>query len=200
MARPFGPDLLVGDLTGVGAYRDATDAGSAEPVGEGTIEASDLLSVLFDTHYRQLCRLAYVLLGDGAQAEDVVQEAFLRTFTGLGRIRDRSRADAYLRRCVVNLSRSRLRRRSAEGRSNEAVHRDRRDATVGGSTDLDIVHAVRALPPRQRAAVVLFYFADLPETEVAATLGCSVGTVKSQLAKARAALARGLGDEEWSTS
>ena len=72
--------------------------------------------------------------------------------------------------------------------------------TLVGSTDLDTIHAVRALPPRQRAAVVLFYFADLPETEVAATLGCSVGTVKSQLAKARAALARGLGDEEGRTS
>jgi RNA polymerase sigma-70 factor (sigma-E family) len=199
MARPLGTDLLVGDLVGVGVLRAAGDV-RAEPVAEATVEASDLLSVLFDAHYRQLCRLAYVLLGDGAQAEDVVQEAFLRTFTGLGRLRDRSRADAYLRRCVVNLSRSRLRRRSAEGRSNEAVHRDCRETTLVGSTDLDTVHAVRALPPRQRAAVVLFYFADLPETEVAATLGCSVGTVKSQLAKARAALARGLGDEEGRTS
>ena len=57
-------------------------------------EATDLLASLFDAHYRSLCRLAYVLLGDPAHAEDVVQEAFLRTFTGLGRLRDRDRADA----------------------------------------------------------------------------------------------------------
>jgi len=189
MARP----LVVEDLAMAGAVEEPLPA-------EGTVEAADLLSVLFDAHYRELCRLAYVLLGDGPQAEDVVQEAFLRTFTGLGRLRDRSRADAYLRRCVVNLSRSRLRRRSTEGRCNEAVHRTHRDETFTTPADLDMVEAVRSLPPRQRAAVVLFYFADLPETEVAATLGCSVGTVKSQLAKARAALARGLGDDEGSRS
>jgi Sigma-70 region 2 len=59
---------------------------------EMVVEAIDLLSTLFDAHYRSLCRLAFVLLGDGAQAEDVVQDAFLRTFTGFGRLRDRGRA------------------------------------------------------------------------------------------------------------
>jgi RNA polymerase sigma-70 factor (sigma-E family) len=160
---------------------------------ETVVEATDLLSTLFDAHYRSLCRLAYVLLGDGAQAEDVVQEAFLRTFTGFGRLRDRGRADAYLRRSVVNLSRSRLRRRTTEGRSNAAAHRSEQFEDLSGRHDLDLLEAVRALPPRQRATVVLFYYADLPETEVAATLGCSAGTVKSQLAKARATLARSLG-------
>jgi RNA polymerase sigma-70 factor (sigma-E family) len=158
-------------------------------------EATDFLASLFDAHYRSLCRLAYVLLGDPAQSEDVVQEAFLRTFTGLGRLRDRGRADAYLRRSVVNLSRSRLRRRSVEERGNAAAHHaDRLVSPLGGS-DLDLLEAVRALPPRQRATVALFYYADLPESEVASTLGCSVGTVKSQLAKARASLARCLGEE-----
>jgi len=169
--------------------------GAVEVDREMVAEATDLLSTLFDTHYRSLCRLAYVLLGDAAQAEDVVQEAFLRTFTGLGRLRDRSRADAYLRRSVVNLSRSRLRRRTVEGRSNAAVHRDAPVEDRSARSDLDLVEAVRALAPRQRAAVVLFYYADLSEAEVAATLGCSAGTVKSQLAKARATLARHLGSD-----
>ena len=158
-------------------------------------EATDLLASLFDAHYRSLCRLAYVLLGDPAHAEDVVQEAFLRTFTGLGRLRDRDRADAYLRRSVVNLSRSRLRRRSVEGRGNAAALQAGRLVSPLGGSDLDLLRAVRALPPRQRAAVALFYYADLAESDVASTLGCSVGTVKSQLAKARAALARCLGEE-----
>jgi RNA polymerase sigma-70 factor (sigma-E family) len=160
---------------------------------ETVAEATDLLSSLFDAHYRSLCRLAYVLLGDASHAEDVVQEAFLRTFTGWGRLRDRSRADAYLRRSVVNLSRSRLRRRTVEGRSNEAALRADRVVLSSAGHDLDLLEAVRRLPARQRATVALFYYADLPEAEVARTLGCSVVTVKSQLAKARAALARGLG-------
>lgn len=167
---------------------------------EMVVEAIDLLSTLFDAHYRSLCRLAFVLLGDGAQAEDVVQDAFLRTFTGFGRLRDRGRADAYLRRSVINLSRSRLRRRTTEGRSNAAAHHGEQFEDLSGRHDLDLLEAVRALPPRQRATVVLFYYADLPETEVASTLDCSVGTVKSQLAKARATLARSLGsDPEGST-
>jgi RNA polymerase sigma-70 factor (sigma-E family) len=173
------------------------EASNPDMVGDAT----DLLSTLFDAHYRNLCRLAYVLLGDAAQAEDVVQDAFLRTFTGFGRLRDRGRADAYLRRSVINLSRSRLRRRTTEGRTNAAAHRGQRFEESSGRHDLDLLEAVRGLPPRQRATVVLFYYADLPETEVAATLGCSVGTVKSQLAKARATLARCLGaDHEGSTS
>ena len=169
-----------------------------EPIAlaaDAEADATDPLASLFDAHYRSLCRLAYVLLGDPAHAEDVVQEAFLRTFTGLGRLRDRDRADAYLRRSVVNLSRSRLRRRSVEGRGNAAAHQAGRLVSPLGGSDLDLLRAVRALPPRQRAAVALFYYADLAESDVASTLGCSVGTVKSQLAKARAALARCLGEE-----
>jgi len=163
--------------------------------GDLGVDATDLLAKLFDAHYRGLCRLAYVLLGDAGQAEDVVQEAFLRTFTGVGRLRDKDRADAYLRRSVVNLCRSRLRRRSLEGRSTPDAGAAWASPWVEPPVlrDPDLLAAVRALPPRQRAAVVLFYYADLAETEVASTLGCSVGTVKSQLAKARAALARCLG-------
>ena len=157
--------------------------------------------VIYDRHADAAFSLAYRMCAQRALAEDVVQEAFLKTFTGWGRLRDRGRADAYLRRSVVNLSRSRLRRRTVEGRGNAAVHRDDRVDCPPSGHDIDLLEAVRALPPRQRATVALFYYADLPESEVARTLGCSVGTVKSQLAKARAALARGLGaDPEGSLS
>ncbi len=206
--------MAAGEGFGVALSAPALGAsGSEDPFGplpaacDVVVDATDLLSQLFDAHYRSLCRLAYVLLGDPGQSEDVVQEAFLRTFTGVGRLRDRARADAYLRRSVVNLCRSRLRRRSVEDRGSAAAWRRAAPGRQGdvpsswaepsveppGLRDPDLLAAVRALPPRQRAAVVLFYYADLPESEVASTLWCSVGTVKSQLAKARAALARGLG-------
>jgi RNA polymerase sigma-70 factor (sigma-E family) len=150
---------------------------------------------LFDRDYVALCRLATVLLADPARAEDVVQEAFLRTFSGWGRLRDPSKADAYLRRAVVNLSRSGLRRRRRELRGNEATWwRDDRRDSAGLSGGIDdsvraVLDAVRGLPPRQREAVVLHYLADLTEADVAAAMGCSVGTVKSQLSKARTTLA-----------
>jgi RNA polymerase sigma factor (sigma-70 family) len=70
---------------------------------------------------------------------------------------------------------------------------------VDGAVDADpVLRAVRALPPRQRAVVALRYYADLSEDEIAATLGCAAGTVKSQLAKAKATLARRLAAEELS--
>jgi len=83
----------------------------------------DRVAGLFDQEYLPLCRLACLLLSDAALAEDVVQEAFLRTFSGWRRLRQPDQAEAYLRRIVVNLCRSRYRHRDAEQRGN---------ATVGG--------------------------------------------------------------------
>jgi RNA polymerase sigma-70 factor (sigma-E family) len=152
---------------------------------------------LFDRHYPGLCRLAYLIVGDRVQAEEVVMDAFTRTFASWGRIRDLDHSEAYLRRAVVNLSRTRARRRSTEERSNAAVAR-RPVPPAGAEPERDFVvwEAVSGLPDRQRAAVVLRYYEDLPEAEIADVLGCTVGTVKSQLSKARAALARALDEEE----
>lgn len=154
---------------------------------------------LFDEHYAGLCRLATLLLGDEAAAEEVVQEAFLRTFAGWWRLRRPTRARWYLRTAVVNLCRSRGRRRQAEDRGNRTVWATQGAAAVEGDPDragewLAVVDAVRALPRRQREAVVLRYYEDLSDADVATVLGCSVGTVKSQLSKARASLARRLAD------
>jgi len=167
-------------------------------LGRSEAGRAELVTALFDSEYLSLCRLASVVLGDPARVEDVVQEAFVKVFTGWGRLRDPANADAYLRRCVINLSRSRLRRRAVEDRGNAAVSGRAEVAShPGGAYDagVDVLRAVHALPPRQRATVVLFYYADLPEAEVARTLGCSVGTVKSQLSKARATLAAALGND-----
>jgi len=138
---------------------------------------------LFDTHYLSLCRLAYVLLGDAARAEDAVQEAFLRTFAGWGRLRQPDLAHVYLRKAVLNQCRSGLRRRVTEWRANSVGFEERR------ALSFDVTAAVRMLAPRQREAVVLRYFLDLGEQEIASIMGVNVGTVKSQLAKARHNLA-----------
>lgn len=219
-ARSGGPDLHL-------VPHRPPESAVGPPVTGGRVERDRALAALFDDHYLGLCRLAWLILGDRDQAEEVVQEAFLRTFTRWRSLRQPDRAPWYLRAAVVNLSRSRLRRRSTEARGNQAVavlHAERwlddlgigpavggaRPGTAGRATrpgtaaadgdraaeHLAVVEAVRALPPRQRAAVVLRYYEDLPEAEIAALLGCSTGTVKSQLAKARASLARRLGGDD----
>jgi RNA polymerase sigma-70 factor (sigma-E family) len=150
---------------------------------------------LFDAHYAGFCRLATLLLDDPGQAEEAVQEAFLRTFVGWWRLRHPERAGAYLRAAVVNQCRSRGRRRVSEQRGNRVVWAAVRDDA--GSSDVErtgdvlaVLDAVRSLPTRQREAIVLRYYADLSEADVASALGCSVGTVKSQLSKARSSLSR----------
>jgi len=149
----------------------------------------------FEAHFAGLCRLAFLIVGDSALAEDIVQEAFLRTFVGWKRLRDPDRVQMYLRRAVVNVSRSKLRRRVTEGRANAKFYGGSR-AETGAELDHEsadaVVEAVRMLPERQRAAVLLRYYLDLAESDIAETLGTKVGTVKSQLAKARRNLGKAL--------
>lgn len=144
------------------------------------------IAALFDEHYPSLRGLAFVMLGDRSLAEELVMEAFVKAFTGWDRFRTLEHPHAYLRQVVVNLCRSRFRRQKIEFRVNELMHAGDRDATESG-TDLrlDVWDAVRRLPERQRACVVLRYAEDLPEAEIAEILQCSVGTVKSQLFKAK---------------
>jgi len=156
------------------------------------------LTVLFRSHYAGLCRLATLLLGDPAAAEEAVQEAFARTYAGWWRLHRPDAARGYLRAAVVNECRSRGRRRSTEDRGNRLAWAvDRSPAPWEGEQVgevMAVLEAVRALPARQREAVVLRYYEDLPEAAIARAMGCTVGTVKSQLAKARRALAEALAE------
>ena len=161
-----------------------------------TLERSDVrdagVSALFARHYRPMCRLAYVILGDPDLAEEIVMDALVRTFSGWSRIRDLDKAEFYLKRAVVNGCRSRIRRKSVESRVGELLRA--RPPTHGAwdadkhELQRDVWAAVLTLPERQRACVVLRYYEDLPDNEIADLLDCSVGTVKSQLHKARAKL------------
>lgn len=136
------------------------------------------------TRSRQLIRLAYVLTGDQHSAEDLLQNALIKAAAHWGRIH--SAPDAYVRRIMYREQVSWLRRRTRrpETAMAQVPERPAGDQTVSVEARLTLQDALRALPPRKRAVLVLRYLEDLPESQVAEILGCSVGTVRSQTHKA----------------
>ncbi len=141
----------------------------------------DALALLYQRHYAELVRLAFSLTGDWGLAEELAQEAFVRAWRSWGNIRDQQAAPAYLRTTVVNLARKALRRASRERSAWQGAD-DTRSASPGAS--IDLLRALARLPVRKRACIVLRFYLDLSEADTAAALGVSVGTVKSQTAKA----------------
>jgi RNA polymerase sigma-70 factor (sigma-E family) len=156
------------------------------------------LTALFYEHYDPMRRLAYVMLGDGDAAEEIVMDAFAKALSGWRSFQSVDWPPAYLRQMVVNACRSRLRRKTIENRVNSFVHhrdeqRERTFDVEDHGLGLDVWAAVRELPYRQRACVVLRYLEGMSEPEIAQTLNVPLGTVKSQLSRARARLAGHLG-------
>ena len=146
---------------------------------------------LYAEHYRSLVRLAAVLVRDTPTAEEIVQEAFVAMHGAWPRLRDEQKALAYLRQAVVHKSRSVLRNRVVVGPSLQKGPPDRpgaaHDALV--ALERDSVRAtLRDLPERQREAIVLRYYADLSEEEIAAAMGISRGAVRSHTARGMSAL------------
>ncbi|MER6360032.1 SigE family RNA polymerase sigma factor [Kitasatospora sp. NPDC001527] len=137
----------------------------------------------------RLIRTAFLLTGDRYLAEDVVQTALERTYAAWGRV---TRADdpyAYVRRIVVNEHARRFRRRRVPEQLVTAVpERSGPDGFARLDDRAALLEALGTLPPGQRQAVVLRYWEDLSETQAAAAMGCSVGTVKSQASKGIAKL------------
>lgn len=178
---------------GAGEHLPVDDAG----VGAGDEVAEADLHDGLDSFYRRefgrTARLALLLTGDRAVAEELTMEAFVRVAGRWHRIAVMENPGAYLRRIVVNLATSRWRRlqleRRALGHAQTAASPNavRWDTEAADQTN-EILDAIRTLPDRQRACVVLRYFEDMPDAAVATALGCSVGTVKSQLHKARTRL------------
>jgi RNA polymerase sigma-70 factor (sigma-E family) len=159
----------------------------------------DGLEALYLRHGPEALRLAYVLTGDPELSEDLAQEAFVRVVRRLTGLRNADSFRWYLRRTVVNLANSHLRRRRVE--RAELTRLVSHAAMAGVSTpDLAVKQAVRAaigqFPARQRAVVVLRYYEDLTDQQIASVLGCPVGSVKSSLHRAAAVLRRHLGQEE----
>lgn len=155
--------------------------------------STSAVSGLYNEHYPRFVRLAFVLTSDHELAEEIVQDAFARVWRGWGKVRDPTAAVEYLRRTVVNLANSSLRRRYLRMRTR--LHAPS-PAQADPTARVAMVDALRKLAPRQRACVVLRYLEDLSEEDTASALRVSVGTVKSQTHKALQRLRRELG-EEW---
>jgi len=162
--------------------------------------ASQAVTAIYERHALGLTRLAFLMLGDRQTAEDVVQEAFCGLYRSWDRMSDHANALGYVRSSVLNGSRSALRRSRRVPQALAApaapAAASAEDAVLAGERQRETVAALRRLPPRQREAVVLRYFADLPEQETAAAMGVSRGTVKSTTSRALAALARMLQEEK----
>lgn len=132
------------------------------------------------TRWPGLVRLGYALTGDRWLAEDLAQTALTRACTAWWRVSRADDPDAYVRRILINACNRRFRRRRPAEEACGLPDAPLADPTVLADQRSDLMAALRGLPPRQRAVVVLRYWADLSDAQVAALLGCSEGTVRSQ--------------------
>ncbi len=171
-------------------------SGTGQPSLPGSPRAA--VTEIFHHHYRRLVGLAGLMVDDRESAEEVVQDAFESLYRSWGRLRDPQAAVAYLNRSVVNGSRSRLRKRMTEraydipdagtAPSAESLGLDRNERD-------ELVEALRALPRRQREVMVLRYYLDLSEDQIAEWLGISNGSVKRHAFRATETLQKRM--EAW---
>ena len=163
--------------------------------GGGTVAGHDVVGTLIATRGRALTGYAYLLCGDVGDAEDLVQDALVKTFSRRRAGLELGSAEAYVRRAILTTYVDGWRRR---GRWSERLHlvatRDSSDGPeVTVPTQVDVVAALRTLPRRQRACVVLRFYEDLTVAEIAEQLGVSVGAVKRYLSMGVHALEDRLG-------
>jgi RNA polymerase sigma-70 factor (sigma-E family) len=152
---------------------------------------------LYAVHADDAARLAYLLTGDRELAEDLVQDAFVKVTGRLGHLRDPAAFGPYLRKTIVNMSRSYFRRRRLEREHAEAIgpaiHHDDTSTAIDREA---MWSALGRLTQRQRAAVVLRFYEDLSETQVAEILQCRPGTVKSLVSRGLETLRQDVRGEE----
>lgn len=144
-----------------------------------------------------LHRAAYLMVGDVSLAQDLVQEALIKTYVAWPRLRDKANAEAYARKAITTTALSWFRRK---GWSHERVSDTLPERPTGGHADevarsTWLWQCLLQLPLRQRIVVVLRYYEDLTEAQTAEVMGCAVGTVKSQTHAALAKLRDQLGDD-----
>lgn len=164
---------------------------------------ADFVTEIYAVHYNQLVRLAVLLVHDVQTAEEVVQDTFETvqlSWDRLLRTGDAERALSYLRQTVMNKSRSVLRHRKVVEMHPPKPAPDEPSAEYSALTQIErsaVTSALRALPDRQREALVLRYYGDLSEADIAKAMGISRGAVKSHTARAMAALKSALEQETY---
>lgn len=153
-----------------------------------------VLADLYARHASEALRLAYLLSGDRSLAEDLVQDAFVR-LAGRLHLRDPGGLNAYLRATIVNLARSHFRRRAIERRFIERQSEPHQIDAPDLSDRERMRRALMELPIRQRTAVVLRYYEDLSEAQVADVMDCRAGAVKSLVSRGMSTLRATLGED-----
>ena len=165
----------------------------------GRTSAAAAVGALYEATALGLIRMAYVMLGDLPGAEDVVQEAFCGLYRRWERLADPAGAAYYVRTSVLNGCRSALRRQAV--RRGFVQHRSLADplpavsaetVVLGGEEREDVIHALRRLPDRQREVLILRFYAELPDEQIARVMGIRPGTVRSTAFRALDALGRAL--------
>ena len=158
-------------------------------------DADDAVTQLYAGHYAGLVRLAALLVRDSGEAEEIVQDAFVAMHSRWRTLREPDKAVAYLRRSIVNAARSAYRhQRVADKHLYREADRLRGDApsaeqqAMAAETRAAVMTALDTLPSRQREVLVLRYYTDLAESDIATTLGISRGTVKSHASRGLQAL------------
>jgi RNA polymerase sigma factor (sigma-70 family) len=163
-----------------------------DPAG---LTGDEAFAWFFRAEFPRVVRTVTVVLQDRERARDVAQEAFIQLLTHWEKVSRYDRPEAWVRRVAIRLA-MRGRQRDVLRRARERLNGPPRepagDADVAGA--LDLMAAVRRLPPAQRAAVALFYYEDQPVSEIAAILGCTPSTVRGHLHSARQRLAGLLGE------
>ena len=161
--------------------------------------AAESVTALYEAHALGLIRLAVVMLGDRPAAEDVVQEAFCGLYRRWHALSEEANALAYVRSSVINGCRTALRRRVRQltlaGFAEAGEADSPESAVLLGEEHRQVLLAIRSLPSRQREALVLRYYLDLDEAQIASCMQVSRGTVKSTTSRALAALGRILEDQ-----
>jgi RNA polymerase sigma-70 factor (sigma-E family) len=161
-------------------------------------DADEALVTLYAAHYASLVRLAALLVRNSGEAEEIVQDAFVAMHSKWSRLREPDKAAGYLRRTVVNRARSSLRRHAVADKHNRALVDTASSAEHGAlaaETRSTVIAALHRLPQRQREVLVLRYYGDLSEADIAKTLRISRGAVKSHAFRGVAALRTSLEDQ-----
>jgi RNA polymerase sigma-70 factor (sigma-E family) len=173
-----------------------TDPGRPRALSRAADSAETAVEALYAEHAVSLIRLAYLMLGDRPAAEDVVQDAFCNLYRAWDRLADPARALPYVRSSVMNACRSALRRRVVGRRVIPAMYAppaiSAEAAALGLHERQEVMQAVRQLPGRQREALVLRFYLDLPDQEIAHIMGVRPSTVRSATHRALKALAQSL--------